>query len=227
MFGKLKSIHGRTLEIELPDDLNILKLIRLADNKQPTVELNIPDKRKITPDQRKKIWALINDFCYYTGDVPKAVEESFKYKTSLDFGIKLSSLSNCSISEANLMMLEILDFLFEEDIPFKTKTWDSIPNYFPKQMLCIKNRTCVICGRKNADLAHFKTVGIGRNRHDIDERKMYFMTLCRAHHTEQHKIGINSFMQKYHLKPIRLSNDDLIRFKILTKQRLKELEELK
>ena len=167
---------------------------------------------------------MIDDLCNYTGDEPKRWENEFKWRVQVTFGLDEFSLSNCSMTVGNYMILTILDFLFAENIPFRTKLWDSLPQDFPRQRLALKNRTCVICGRPHADLAHYKAVGMGRNRHKIDERKMYFMTLCREHHQEQHNIGIKEFMQKYHLKPLRLSDDDIIRFKILTKKRLEELK---
>ena len=125
------------------------------------------------------------------------------------------------------MILTILEFLFEENIPFRTKLWDSLPQDFPRQRLALIDLTCVLCGKPHADLAHYKAVGMGRNRHLIDERKMFFFTLCREHHQEQHRIGINNFMKKYHIRPIKLSDEDLIRFKILTKKRLEELKNVK
>ncbi|MFT8491522.1 putative HNHc nuclease [Liquorilactobacillus satsumensis] len=224
MFGKLIKISNNKVEIELGEELDMYKLQKLANDKQPTVELSIQDGRQISPDQRKKIWALLNDMCDYTGDVPEEWEKRFKFKTHLDLGIKPFSLSDCSMTVANYMILEILDYLFTEDIPFKLKTWESIPDFFPKQLLCMKNRTCVICGRKNAQLAHFKAVGMGRNRRTIDERKMYFMSLCVFCHQEQHRIGINSFMSKYHIRPIRLNDEDLIRFNIMSKKGLDKFE---
>lgn len=225
MFGTLRKIQGKDVTVSLDDDFNSYKAVKFSDGKPLQVELKLNDGRHITPDQRKKIFALINDFCDYTGDVPKDAEEYFKARTQMSFGIEYFHLSDCSMTTANQMILTILDFLFEEDIPFKLKTWEAIPNEFPKQVLAMKTGSCVLDGKPNADLAHYRAVGMGRNRHEIDERKMYFMSLCREHHTEQHKIGINSFVKKYHIKPVKLSDEDLIRFHILTKQRLKELQE--
>lgn len=226
MFGFIRKIVGRFLIIRLNDDPDLTKLLKYKrKGKHIRVKVEAIDDRQISDDQRKKIFALINDFCNYTGDVQHDAEEYFKFRTQMSFGIEYFHLSNCSVTTANQMILTILDFLFEENIPFKLKTWEAIPNEFPKQVLAMKNRTCVICGKPNADLAHYRAVGMGRNRHEIDERKMYFMSLCREHHTEQHKIGINSFVKKYHIKPVKLSDEDLIRFHILTKKRLKELQD--
>lgn len=221
---KVLGIQGNELRLAVDDDFNLDKVIRFSDGKQPSGELTIDDNRHISRDQQKKIFALIDDLCNYTGDEPKRWENEFKWRVQVTFGLDEFSLSNCSMTVGNYMILTILDFLFSENIPFRTKLWDSLPQDFPRQRLALKNRTCVICGRPHADLAHYKAVGMGRNRHKIDERKMYFMTLCREHHQEQHNIGIKKFMQKYHLKPLRLSDDDIIRFKILTKKRLEELK---
>lgn len=221
---KVLGIQGNELKLAVDDDFNLDKVIRFSDGKQPSGELTIDDNRHISRDQQKKIFALIDDLCNYTGDEPKRWENEFKWRVQVTFGLDEFSLSNCSMTVGNYMIITILDFLFSENIPFRTKLWDSLPQDFPRQRLALKNRTCVICGRPHADLAHYKAVGMGRNRHKIDERKMYFMTLCREHHQEQHNIGIKKFMQKYHLKPLRLSDDDIIRFKILTKKRLEELK---
>ncbi|KRL02503.1 putative HNHc nuclease [Liquorilactobacillus capillatus] len=225
MFGKISSINGNTVQIVLDNVLDVSKVNRLADGQKPTVELSVPDSRRITPDQRKKIWALIHDLCQHTGDVPDEWEKIFKFKTHIDLGVKPFSLSDCSVTVANYMILEILDFLFQEDIPFKTKTWDSIPNYFPKQMLAIRQRQCVICGA-HADIAHYQAVG-NRKRSMVDHRKFYFMSLCRVHHTEQHKLGVMSFCEKYHIKPVKLSEEDLIRLNVMTRKRMNEIDEEK
>ena len=213
MFGKLIGIQGNMLKIVPDEDLDIARVNRLANGKQPTVELKIADNRKISPEQRKKIFALINDLCSYTGDVPEYWESVFKYQVRETFGVDEFSLSDCSVTIGNYMILVILNFLFEENIPFKTKTWDSLPSEFPKQMLCLKNKRCVLCG-KPADIAHYHAVGAGRNRNKINHVGNYIMTLCRVHHAEQHQVGLRSFLLKYHIKPIKVTEDIAKQFKL-------------
>lgn len=224
MFGQLVKQQGKDLTVRLNDSYDIFKASRLSGKQTPTVEVNIADQRHISPEQRRKIWALINDFCRYTGDVPKDVEERFKWQVQMIFGIEHFSLSDCSVTVGNYMILTILDFMFREDIPFSTKIWDSLDSDYLRAILSIRNRCCVICGKPHAQLAHYKAVGMGRNRRQIDERKMYFMSLCPDCHRRQHQMGIKSFLLKYHIKPIKLTDDQLIRYHILTKKRLEELE---
>lgn len=213
MFGKITKISRRKLEIELDEDADMYRVQRLSNGKQPTVELSVQDSRLITPDQRKKIYALINDLCDYTGDLPEYWKIRFKFAVEMTFKVKPFSLSNCSVTVGNYMILTILNFMFENDIPFKTKVWDSIPDDFPKQALALKQKRCVICGRK-ADIDHFDTVGMGRNREKIVHVGLHIMTLCRVHHTERHKIGVLDFVQRYHLRPIKVTPEIAKRFKL-------------
>lgn len=204
---KILSVQGNTLKIELDEDLNLSSVITLADQKKASGRLIFDDKRHITSQQRKLIFALINDLIEYTGDygLTELWEDRFKRETMSCFNLEHFSLSDCSISTANLMILVILNFLFEEEIPFKLKWWHELPSDFPRQMLALKNKQCVICGKNNADIAHYKTIGAGRNRKKVNQVGMYIMTLCRVHHTEQHKIGIRTFLGKYHLRPIKIT----------------------
>ncbi len=53
-------------------------------------------------------------------------------------------------------------------------------------------RECLICGSQEVDTAHIQTRGSGGGDDPGNT-----MDLCRAHHTEQHKIGIVTFAEKY------------------------------
>lgn len=56
----------------------------------------------------------------------------------------------------------------------------------------IKRQSCLVCGSKHVDVAHIKTKGSGGSY-----ALWNLMPLCRVHHTEQHKIGLITFSQKY------------------------------
>ncbi|QWF35112.1 hypothetical protein KME73_06385 [Latilactobacillus curvatus] len=156
----------------------------------------------ISPDQRKKTYALIHEVCDYLGYPDDAMEAWFKYQFIQREGIEWFSLSNCSMSLATSYLAFILDFCFEQDIPFRTRTWDMIPTDYHLTLQCLKHRKCVICG-KRAQFAHVNAVGMGVNRNKVDHTKRFVMPLCVNHHTEQHNKGINSFINYYHIKPVK------------------------
>lgn len=222
MIGQVRNVAPNQLTITTEEVIDLHRMSKLANGKTPQIKFEIIDNRRITQDQRGKIFALINDLCNFTGDLPDEWERRFKWMTAREFDLPDFSLSDCSVSTANLMIGMILTFLFEEAIPFKTKTWDSIPDEFPKQWLALRYRKCVLCGRP-ADIAHANAVG-RTSRKLVDHRKLYFMALCREHHTEQHRIGLSEFMKKYHIKPVKLDDDDLIYLGIMTKKRMQEID---
>lgn len=203
------SIVDNRLKIRLKEPIDDYSLFTYGDNKNITGRLIIDDNRHISSEQRRKIYALIYDLCMYTGDDYQGYgceqwKFYFKQEVMNIFNVKEFSLSDCSVTVANYMILTILNFMFDEDIPFRTKTWDSIPTEFPKQMLAIKHKRCVLCG-KPADIAHVRAVGAGRNRNKISHVGNYIMTLCRKHHKEQHDRGIKDFANKYHIRPIKVT----------------------
>lgn len=206
--GKLKSVSGKEMTIELPDDVPLDQVTKLANGEQPSVSVDIEDGRTISPDQRRKIFALMRDISDWNGDTVDIIEDYMKGYTREIFALDTYSLSDCSITTASNMIYTILEFCFRNDVPFKTRTWDMIPDDYVRQWFCLRFRKCVICG-KHAELAHFESVGLGRNRYKINEANFHYMALCHEHHMEQHSIGLRTFIAKYHIKPIKLPADEL------------------
>lgn len=214
VYAKLQGITGNKLSALLDNDVNLLKLEKLSNHKQPIIEVEFSDGRSISVDQRKKIYALIGDISSWSGYmIADEAPQVMKWQYLTETGKDMFSLSDCTMTQANNYLSWLLDFCFDNDVPFKTRTWDMLPNDYAMQYRCLTHRKCCICG-KSADIAHFETVGMGRNRHHIDHGKYHFMALCREHHTEQHKIGIQQFLEKYHIKPIKLDRDDRKRLRI-------------
>lgn len=216
--GRLIKSQDNRIMIDLDVPLDPDVLAKLSGGVQPSVEVDIEDNRVITPEQRKKAFAMIGDIASWQGDLPQAVEELFKYYAMATFSeiTEHFSLSNCSVTTARLYIQLLLEFCFRWDVPFATRTWDAISSDYGTQMQCLKHRQCVIC-RKRAQYAHVETVGMGRNRHKIDHSQHHFMALCPIHHAEQHNSGIMTFIQRYHIKPIKLNYDQLVNLGIMRK----------
>ena len=205
LYGKLKSIQGNKMTVEV-ENLKTYQIARYANNQQPTVEVIIDDHRSISPEQRRKIYAIIGDIANYTGySMPDEMPAVMKWRYLTETGKKMFSLSDCSITQASEYLTWLIDFCFDNDIGFKTITWDLLPNDYAMIVRCCKHRKCIICGR-HADIDHtFGLVGIGRNRQWVDNSDSYFLPLCRVHHTERHQLGVYIFLNKYHIKPVKLN----------------------
>ena len=168
----------------------------------------VSDPYKITDKQRRKVFAMVRDIFNHYGQPMDYLRYMFQKQLEFLHGYEPISLSNCSRRQASELIELILDFVFTHDIPMNKATSDLMSNdkYFIYKSTI--NRICVICGAKNADLAHYQAVGRGRNRNKMDHDGNKVLALCRNHHTEQHQIGMNTFNSKYHLHNSWIAVDD-------------------
>lgn len=216
--GTIEAIQGDVITVKVApgEQVNVLRIRQLANGKQPSVAVDIEDGRMISPDQRKKIWALIGDYADATGYSPLEMEQWVKACYMAESGRDYFSMSSCSMSQAAEFLTYVIDFGFEHELPWKTKHMDAIPSGYPLMMQCLKHRMCVICG-KHAEIDHEPPIGRGRNRNDIDNRRFKFFPLCHSHHMMRHSLGIDAFCTLFHIKPVKLDEEALISLKLNTR----------
>lgn len=203
---KILKAKGNRAVIEFPEQPDWSKLYRLAKQVQPEATLTVDDHRQLTAQQRRKIFALMGDISEWSGYDPKETEEVMKYRymaLNHDY-FSLSKRDGCSVDTARMFIDMLLVFCFQERVPFASETWDSLSSDFKFQYLCLIHKKCVLDG-KPADIAHVDSVGIGRNRKTMSHLNKYVMPLCRVHHQESHQVGTRRFMEKHHIKGIRVT----------------------
>ena len=153
---------------------------------------------QISPEQRKKIYALFKDIASYTGNSPESEKENMKTLFIQQTHYEPFSLSNCSWQLAGDFIEWMINFAFENGIPLTEhplRILDDIEKYV---RMCLKHKICTICG-KPGEIHHWDTIGMGRDRTKINDTEHRKICLCRMHHTEAHTIGINAFEDKYHV----------------------------
>ena len=177
-------------------------------------EMRIDDGRRISSDQRKKIYALIKDIADHTGHHPEYLKEHMKYEFMMKEDRDYFSLSSVDMTTARYFIENILEFCFEWDIALNANTVDmarEINNYL---YLCLRHRKCAVCGKKNAHIHHVDAVGSGRNRNEVDHTKLRLIALCAEHHHETHTIGWQTFNVKYKVDGIRVNEKTIKRLGI-------------
>ena len=185
--------------VELGNDQTLL----LDNGHHIEVDVRVPNPYKITPKQRKKIFALLNDIESATGQPREYLRSMFQeFVEYMEGYAEKISLSNCDKETASKVIEVIIQWVFIHNIPLNYKTSDLMrnDNYFI--YLSTINRQCVICGKPNSDIAHLEAVGSGRDRRTHDHTNHHVLALCRRHHNEQHQVGIKTFNQTYHLEKI-------------------------
>lgn len=216
--AKIIKVEGNRLTLELKDELNIARLKTIFDgyDGERQAELFIKDPRGFTVEQRAFAFSLMNDIYRYTGQPFDDLKDIFYWQFRFLTGksISLKNISTNTVDDVSLLADLILDFIFDGDIPFKDGYEvppQNIQYFFYK---CVMNRTCCICGKKNADIDHFDKALGRRKRKEVDHTEFTFAALCRTHHTEKHQMGIAEFKKKYHVIGIKLNQDEIKKLRI-------------
>lgn len=218
------------LIITIPHISNIGNIQDIASDEVDVTLIGIREP-KITPEQRRKIFALVHDItAFISGETTRneiratlcalklqylmdtADEESVRFVLTDNYcrlqGIDLFSLSpnneNCASRELASDFIDwLINLCVENAIPCMDTLLNRCEDVGRYVYACVANRRCAICGKK-ADIHEVETVGMGRKRTKIGHVGQLVEPLCREHHDEAGRIGQKSFDELHHLVGIRL-----------------------
>lgn len=171
-------------------------------------EVEVPDNKKLSIEQRKKIFAMCRDIELHWGEPVEALRKRFQAELEIMNGYERISLHDCSMKVARELIELIIAFMFHNQIPMRVETSKLLSGDQSMLYWATVNRNCVICGAPGSDLAHYEAVGRGMNRNKMNHYDKHVLALCRRHHNEQHAIGVKSFDDKYHLHNSWIKVDD-------------------
>jgi hypothetical protein len=165
------------------------------------VDFEVADPRKARVKQRRLFFALLHDIELWSFEPKDFLKEMFYTQYEIYTAGKTISLADdtkSTVSDANVLLDLVIDFMFTWHVPFK-KGYELLPReeeYYLFQ--CCRHRICTICSR-HADIHHVEPIGSGMDRTKVDHTKRHVMALCRDHHSEIETIGPNRFSMRYHV----------------------------
>lgn len=178
------------------------------------VEIILWDGRRISPEQRRKCYALLGEIAEYTDGIRTAetVDEQ-KRLLKMEFMLRrmeaterrMFSLADCDMSTAREFITYLIDFIIANDIPTRVSLIDNCDDIAAYMYACTMHRKCAVCG-KPADIHHCEgsRIGAGVDRAKVHQLGREVLPLCRVHHTELHAIPESEFIAKYHLQKVKL-----------------------
>ena len=197
--GRIEKASPDGLMIRVPYDS------RYVTQEWDEVEVMIPDGRRISPEQRRKAYALMGEIANWAGMTTEEVKLTHKHdfvqKHLEGLHKQLFSLSDCDVSTARDFITYLIDFVLEFDVPLRVPITDVVDDVHQYVYACLMHKKCAVCGKK-AELHHVDRVGMGGNRHDMCHIGMRALPLCREHHNEAHQHGDATLMDKYHLEEV-------------------------
>lgn len=195
-----------------------------VDNLSDEVMVLWRDKREISPEQRRKSWALIGEisaaYGYLNASDKRQLNGDMKRKFLLERmdeltadAIRRFSLADVDMTTARLYIDFLVSFVVEHGIPTKEPLAQLAEDVEAYVYACMMNNVCAVCRRK-AELHHVDRVGMGRSRDDICHIGMEALPLCREHHMEAHNHGDVKLLEKYHLATITIDEKIAKQYKL-------------
>ncbi len=199
--GRIESASQKGLVIVVPYDS------RFVTQQWDEVEVMIPDGRRISPEQRRKAYAIMGEIAAWAGMEPDEVKlmqkHDFVQRHLEGLHKELFSLADCDMTTAKEFITYLIDFVLEFDVPLNVPIMDVVDDVQKYVYACLMHKKCAVCGKK-AELHHVDRVGMGNDRTKIQHLGRRCLPLCREHHMEIDHLGDDGFLQKYHLDTVEI-----------------------
>lgn len=204
----MKQTDGRIHTI-LPGG-RVLIETALPDGCADEVRVLWPDSEEITPDQRKKIFAIVGEIACWSGYAPedarKGLTADFLRKNIERLQMSAVSLAvggGCDKGTASLYIEYLIAFCLENEVPTSRPLQEYADDLERYTYAALMHKRCLICDEK-AELHHVDAIGMGYNRQEKPQIGAEILPLCWKHHREYHDIGKTAFCEKYHAVPVKM-----------------------
>lgn len=173
------------------------------------VQIGIDDGRRISPEQRRKAYALIREIADWMGEYPDEVKSFFKMDFILNrlrqMERQMFSLSDCSVTTAREFISFLIDFILSHDVPSRVPLYELTDDSGAYVYACLLKKKCCVCGRA-AQIHHCtgSRIGMGNDRREVEHIGRMALPLCAEHHTEIHGKPEEEFFERYHLRPVAI-----------------------
>ena len=194
---------------------------RMLTRRYDEVQIGLEDGRRITPEQRRKAFALIGEISEWSGytkdQIHLVLKHEFITRHLEALEKQLFSMSDCDVTTASEYISYLIEFCLEYDVPTHqplAELCDDVEQYVYS---CLIHKKCCVCGKK-AELHHVDRVGMGNNRNEIIHEGRLCLPLCREHHGEVDKLGDERLCMRYHVKPVKIDARIIKTYRLRTKE---------
>lgn len=183
-------------------------------NLSDTVTVIWQDRRTITPEQRRKAWALIGEIAVASGysssergDVNRLLKAEFlraQFDRLQADAIRAFSMSDIDLTTARMYIDYLVAFCVENNVPTRVPLVEYAEDVGRYVYACCTVKQCAVCGARPADLHHWERIGMGADRREVNHIGLRCEPLCRTHHNECHTMAQEDFDRKYHIEPVKI-----------------------
>lgn len=216
--GRIVDVQPGWVTIRAPYD----NIDRLITRKYSEVQIGLEDGRRITPEQRRKAFALVGEIAAWSGyekdEAHLTLKHDFIQNHLEQLQRELFSLSDCDITTAREYISYLIEFCLTFDVPTHVPLVELCDDAERYVYACLIHKKCCVCGKK-AELHHVDRVGMGNNRNEIEHEGRRCYPLCREHHMEVDQLGDRLLGEKYHIAPVLIDARIIKTYRLRTKGR--------
>lgn len=208
-------IVNEEIVITLPVEKVYPGLKQLIEERLNHYPIKVIPVKRLSKAQNGLIHVLLKQFGEELGWTMQDMKEYQKEQFALSRDLEKFSTANCDMEMANDFIAFIIEQALRNEINLyvlnkhdnRYKSILKVDKTTERYVIaCLRAKTCAICGRKGADLHHWKTIASAAGAYENDDGlKTPFMSLCRIHHNEFHEIGQKEFEEKYHIEGVWLN----------------------
>ena len=209
---KLKNSFKVTFSLEDEQAKDFLPVLYKFDDMTLGAKLEVDAEEqqdrlsRINHEQRKKIYALLNDIDSFTGQGVESIKKQMKFQAAQSDNYEsirdMFSLSDCDKDVASEFIEFLIDFCFQHGIELSEdpkELFDHIEKYI---YYCLKNKVCCICG-KEAEVYSVDNIKIKKGSSKTNNIDYMKVPLCSPHYTKANTVGWQSFSDEYKIKGIK------------------------
>jgi hypothetical protein len=208
-------IENKEIVITLPVEKVYPGLKQQIEERLNHYPIKVIPVKRLSKAQNGLIHVLLKQFGEELGWTMQDMKEYQKEQFALSRDLEKFSTANCDMEMANDFIAFIIEQALRNEINLyvlnkhdnRYKSILKVDKTTERYVIaCLRAKTCAICGRKGADLHHWKTIASAAGTYENDDGlKTPFMSLCRIHHNEFHEIEQKEFEEKYHIEGVWLN----------------------
>jgi hypothetical protein len=189
----IKEVNGKSI-LQLETDLSKEEILRYKTEKGLSGEIKFDDPRRISAEQRAKIFAIFKEMSFVTGYVTEQLRDILTLEFCMKNDIEMFSLSNCNLEIAKEFITFLIDTCIDNDIALANNPIEYTDDISAYLYSCIKRHACCICGSQGT------LYKVGK-----DELKI---SLCSKHFDEVSLRGMKKMSELHKVYPIKIKEGD-------------------
>lgn len=207
--GKVSKYSKDYLLIKIDGGVDADEIFKRVYKFGDRCEVRMLDKRVITREQLRKIYAVFGEVAQFMGEIHFGAYECVKNMLKGMFLHERPehgwfSLADCSVETAGEFIDFLIGFCLEHSIPTQDTLLRRCEDARRYMYQCLKHRKCAVCN-KPGEIYYVDEIGKRGNKKTMSDLIHRRICLCSEHYNKAQKMGRQEFSEYRHVMGVLFS----------------------